>query len=90
MSAPAGCNHDEGGRAILMACRHASLSVRPDYRPPFYREQLDYEVIEDGRSIGRMYEDWHALPRASLFLVYHCIYWLQAGRDDTRPGAGPS
>jgi hypothetical protein len=34
--------------------------------PPVYRDQLDYEVIEDGRSIGRMYEDWHATLLGSL------------------------
>jgi hypothetical protein len=25
--------------------------------PPVYRDQLDYEVIEDGLVIGRIYED---------------------------------
>jgi hypothetical protein len=35
--------------------------------PPVYRDQLDYEMIEDGRSIGRMYEDWHALPDLRWF-----------------------
>jgi hypothetical protein len=30
--------------------------------PPIYRDQLDYEVIEDARAIGRIYEDLHALP----------------------------
>jgi hypothetical protein len=29
---------------------------------PTFRRQLDYTVIEDGRAIGRMYEDRHALP----------------------------
>lgn len=38
------------------------LTLRPTgLSPPIYRDQLDYEVLEDGRPIGRMYEDLHAL-----------------------------
>jgi hypothetical protein len=55
------------------------LTLRPTgLSPPVYCDQLDYEVIEDGRSIGRMYEDWHALPD---------FRGLSAGRDDTWPSA---
>src|SRR5205823_14459838 len=44
------------------------LSLRPTgLSPPVYREQRDYTVIEDGRAIGRMYEDWHALPEMRWF-----------------------
>ena len=44
------------------------LTLRPTgLSPPVYREQLDYIVIEDGRAIGRMYEDWHALPELRWF-----------------------
>jgi hypothetical protein len=44
------------------------LTLRPTgLSPPVYRDQLDYEVIEDGRPIGRMYEDWHALPELRWF-----------------------
>ena len=32
------------------------------FSPPAYGDQLDYEVIEEGRTIGRFYEDKHALP----------------------------
>jgi len=35
--------------------------------PPIYRDQLDYEVLEDGRPVGRMYEDLHALPDLRWF-----------------------
>jgi hypothetical protein len=35
-----------------------ALTLRPtDLASPVYRDQLDYTVIEDGRQIGRMYED---------------------------------
>jgi hypothetical protein len=44
-----------------MALRRTGLS------PPIYRDQLDYEVVEDGRIVGRMYEDWHALPELRWF-----------------------
>jgi hypothetical protein len=31
------------------------LTLRPTgLSPPVYRDQLDYEVIEDGRAIGRV------------------------------------
>jgi hypothetical protein len=37
------------------------LSLRPTgLSSPAYRHQLDYVVIEDGQTIGRMYEDPHA------------------------------
>jgi hypothetical protein len=44
------------------------LTLRPTgLSPPVYGDQLDYIVIEDGRAIGRMYEDWHALPELRWF-----------------------
>jgi hypothetical protein len=44
------------------------LTLRPTgLSPPVYRDQLDYEVIEGGRAIGRMYEDPHALPELRWF-----------------------
>jgi hypothetical protein len=45
----------------LLTLRATGLS------PPIYRDRLDYEVIEDSRAIGRMYEDWHALPELRWF-----------------------
>jgi hypothetical protein len=45
----------------MMTLRRTGLS------PPVYRDQLDYEVIEDGRAIGRIYEDLHALPELRWF-----------------------
>jgi len=44
------------------------LTLRPTgLSPPVYRDQLDYEVIENGRAVGRMYEDCHALPELRWF-----------------------
>ena len=45
----------------MLSLRSTGLS------PPIYRDQLDYEVLEDGRPIGRMYEDLHALPTLRWF-----------------------
>ena len=44
------------------------LTLRPTgLSPPIYRDQFDYEVLEDGHPIGRMYEDLHALPELRWF-----------------------
>ena len=46
----------------------SSISLRPTgLSPLIYRDQLDYEVLEDGRPAGRMYEDLHALPELRWF-----------------------
>jgi hypothetical protein len=41
--------------------RRTGLSV------PAHGDQLDFEVIEDGRAIGRFYEDKNALPELRWF-----------------------
>jgi len=44
------------------------LTLRPTgLSSPIYRDQLDYGVLEDGRPIGRMYEDLHALSELRWF-----------------------
>jgi hypothetical protein len=44
------------------------LTLRPTgLSSPVYRDQVDYEVIENGRAVGRMYEDSHALPELRWF-----------------------
>jgi hypothetical protein len=44
------------------------LALRPTgLSPPIYRYQFDYEVLEDGRPIGRVYEDLHALSELRWF-----------------------
>ena len=46
----------------------ARLTLRPTgLSPPVYRNQRDYEVIENGCAVGRMYEDCHALPELRWF-----------------------
>ena len=44
------------------------LTLRPTgLSPPIYSDQLDYIILENGRAIGRMYEDSHALPELRWF-----------------------
>jgi hypothetical protein len=44
------------------------LTLRPTgLSSPVYADQLDYTVFEDGRAIGRMYEDKHARPDLRWF-----------------------
>src|SRR5436190_13462194 len=47
--------------------------------PPVYRDQLDYLVIEDGRAIGRLYEDWHALVELRWFWSITVFVGSRAG-----------
>jgi hypothetical protein len=44
------------------------LTLRPTgLSSPVYADQLDYTVFEDGRAIGRMYEDKHAREELRWF-----------------------
>jgi hypothetical protein len=35
---------------------------RTGLSPPAYRDWLDYVIVEDGRDMGRVYEDRHNRP----------------------------
>jgi hypothetical protein len=44
------------------------LTLRPTgLSSPAYADKLDYVVCEDGKVIGRIYEDWHTLPDLRWF-----------------------
>ena len=46
------------------------LTLRPTgLSSPAYRDWLDYVIVEDGRDVGRLYEDRHSPP--SVVLVDH-------------------
>jgi hypothetical protein len=34
---------------------------------PAYRDWLDYVIVEDGRDVGRIYEDRHSRPELRWF-----------------------
>jgi hypothetical protein len=38
---------------FMLGLRHAS-------HPASHRPVLDYVIVEDGRDVGRLYEDWHS------------------------------
>src|SRR5436190_3557835 len=76
--APAGHRlSDTAGALVLFAFM---LTLRPtDLSSPIYCDQLDYEVIEDGRAVGRLYEDWHALPELRWFWSITVFVGYRAG-----------
>jgi hypothetical protein len=53
--------------AIDQARRPELRLRRTGLSPPIYRDQLDYEVVQDGRVVGRIYEDPHTLPELRWF-----------------------
>jgi hypothetical protein len=60
------------------------LTLRPTgLSSPAYADKLDYVVCEDGKVIGRLYEDVTA-PRSSLVLVHHGVRRPQAADEQAR------
>jgi hypothetical protein len=44
------------------------LTLRPTgLSSPAYRDWLDYVIVEDGRGVGRLYEDRHSKPELRWF-----------------------
>ena len=44
------------------------LTLRPTgLSSPAYRSWLDYVIVEDGRDVGRLYEDRHSRPKYRWF-----------------------
>ena len=44
------------------------LTLRPTgLSSPAYRDLLDYVIVEDGRDVGRIYEDRHSKPELRWF-----------------------
>jgi hypothetical protein len=46
---------------VVLSLRRTGLSS------PAYRDWLDYVIVEDGRDIGRLYEDRHNRPEYRWF-----------------------
>ena len=45
-----------------------TLTLRPTgLSSPAYRDWLDYVIVEDGRDVGRLYEDRHSPPEYRWF-----------------------
>jgi hypothetical protein len=44
------------------------LTLRPTgLSSPAYRDWLDYVIVENGRNVGRLYEDRHSPPEYRWF-----------------------
>jgi hypothetical protein len=52
---------------------------------PAYRDWLDYVIVEDGRDVGRFYEDRHSRPEYRWFWSI-TVY---VGREASIPAAVP-
>jgi hypothetical protein len=46
---------------VVLSLRRTGLSS------PAYRDLLDYVIVEDGRNVGRLYEDRHSRPELRWF-----------------------
>ena len=58
----------------------AMLSLRPTgLSSPAYRDWADYIILEDGRAVGRVYEDRHSRPELRW-------YWSITVFVGSRPG----
>ena len=65
------------------------LTLRPTgLASPAYRDWADYIVLEDGRAVGRIYEDRHTLPNCAV-LVHHGVRRSQAERHYKRARREP-
>ena len=63
------------------------LTLRPTgLSSPAYADKLDYVVCEDGKVIGRIYEDWHMLPDLRWF--WSITVYVDAKRE-ALPGNAP-
>jgi hypothetical protein len=66
----------------MLTLRHTALSS------PAYRDTIDYIVIEDGRSIGRIYEDRHSRPELRWF--WSITVYVDPKLGITTSGRAPS
>ena len=55
---------------------------------PAYADKLDYVVCEDGKVIGRIYEDWHTLPDLRWFRSIAVYVDPKQGLGATTAGVG--
>jgi hypothetical protein len=53
--------HSRGHWPMALFLRPTGLSS------PAYRDWLDYVIVEDGRDVGRLYEDRHSRPALRWF-----------------------
>jgi hypothetical protein len=61
-------SHGSESRGCTLSIRAHALFLRPTgLASAAYRDQADYTITEDGRAIGRIYEDRHTPPELRWF-----------------------
>ena len=74
-------------RRVRLSSMHLTLGPT-GLSSPVYADQLDYTVFEDGRAIGRMYEDKHSRPELRWF--WSITVYVHPRLGVTTSGRAPS
>ena len=65
------------------------LTLRPTgLSSPAYRDWLDYVIVEDGRDVGRVYEDRHSRPELRWY--WSITVYVNPKLGITTSGRAPS
>jgi hypothetical protein len=67
---------------VVLSLRRTGLSS------PAYRDLLDYVIVEDGRNVGRLYEDRHNRPELRWF--WSITVYVNPNLDIVTSGRTPS
>ena len=67
---------------MVLSLRRTGLSS------PAYRDLLDYVIVEDGRNVGRLYEDRHNRPELRWF--WSITVYVNPNLDIVTSGRTPS
>jgi hypothetical protein len=67
---------------MVLSLRRTGLSS------PAYRDLLDYVIVEDGRDVGRLYEDRHRRPELRWF--WSITVYVNPNLDIVTSGRTPS
>jgi hypothetical protein len=69
--------------------RDVALTLRPTgLSSPTYRDWLDYVIVEDGRDVGRLYEDRNSRPELRWF--WSITVYVNPKLGITTSGRAPS
>jgi hypothetical protein len=81
--------HPRSGGACSCVDRGMPLTLRPTgLSSPAYRDWLDYVIVEDGRDVGRLYEDRHSKPELRWF--WSITVYVNPKLGITTSGRAPS
>jgi hypothetical protein len=69
----------------MSEARDVALTLWPNgLSSPAYRDWLDYVIVEDGRDVGRIYEDRNSLPALRWF--WSITVYINPNRGITTSG----